>query len=139
MVTMLLLIGQRVPGINPLANGLGCFHSGHIIPSRVWIFQYSCFSNINWSIKLLILKRWFLQAFSRLLCMDVITLSYLLLKSSVMKKESIIKLVLINKKRACIERFNFLFILSSIDFRLFNRHIADINDRSHKLMDAGGL
>ncbi|HDV6634459.1 TPA: hypothetical protein ACJT8C_001417 [Legionella pneumophila] len=39
MVTMLLPIGHKVPGINALANGLGRFHSGHACPKLPILFN----------------------------------------------------------------------------------------------------
>ncbi|HBD7311333.1 hypothetical protein SC738_12450 [Legionella pneumophila serogroup 1] len=39
MVTMLLPIGHKVPGINALANGLGRFHSGHACPKLPFLFN----------------------------------------------------------------------------------------------------
>ncbi|HAT1825078.1 hypothetical protein SC438_13225 [Legionella pneumophila] len=39
MVTMLLPIGHKVPGINALTNGLGRFHSGHACPKLPSLFN----------------------------------------------------------------------------------------------------
>ncbi|HCJ1102228.1 TPA: hypothetical protein NQN55_002228 [Legionella pneumophila] len=39
MVTMLVPIGHKVPGINALTNGLGRFHSGHACPKLSFLFN----------------------------------------------------------------------------------------------------
>ncbi|HCW6795737.1 TPA: hypothetical protein U0P88_002137 [Legionella pneumophila] len=39
MVTMLVPIGHKVPGINALANGLGHFHPSHAFPKLPFLFN----------------------------------------------------------------------------------------------------